>query len=137
MTTNTIKGLAKLIRKGDRVALPGNNIVDPYDIEVYTVEDAWSNFGESEWVYLNVGLDAPIRLHSELSVTKVLGQQNSAGTTMVRIEDHDLKTLRTMLSGKGGTQPYLLRVDQRGDSVAFKVNEGTWTHGMGTAQAPY
>jgi hypothetical protein len=132
MTTNTIKRLAKLIRKGDRVALPGNNIVDPYDIEVYTVEDAWQSDGEN-WTYLNVGLDAPIRLHSELSVTKVLGQQNSAGTTMVRIEGHDLKSLRVMLSGGA----YLLRVDQRGDSVAFKVNEGTWTHGMGTAQAPY
>lgn len=63
---------------------------------------------------------------------------NTAGTTMVRIEGNDLETLRMMLSGKAtGRKTYLLRVDQRSDTVAFKVNEGTWTHGMGKPQPPY
>lgn len=63
---------------------------------------------------------------------------NSAGTSMVRIEGHDLKSLQTMLCSKEtGRKPYLLRVDQRGDTVAFKVNESTWTHGMGKPQAAY
>jgi hypothetical protein len=127
----THKKLAKYIKVGDRIALPGvTGMVDPYDIDIVTVTHVYSDDG---WTYL----EQNYRLDDELSVTVVLPEQNSAGTRMVRIEDHDLKTLRTMLSGKGGTQPYLLRVDQRGDSVAFKVNEGTWTHGMGTAQAPY
>lgn len=63
---------------------------------------------------------------------------NSAGTNMVRIEGHDLEVLREMLSTKAtGLKPYLLRIDQRGDTIAFKVNEGCWTHGMGKPQPPY
>lgn len=66
------------------------------------------------------------------------GWRNSAGTRMVRIEGHDLESLRAMLCSKGtGLKPYLLRVDQRSDSVAFKVNEQTWSHGMGKAQGAY
>src|SRR4051812_10410985 len=48
---------------------------------------------------------------------------NSAGTNMVRIEGQDLKQLRAMLMSDD-RPVYLLRVDQRGDTVAFKVNEG-------------
>jgi len=63
---------------------------------------------------------------------------NSGGTAMVRIEGNDLELLRKMLTSKGtGLKPYLLRVDQRGESVAFKVNEQVWTHGMGKPQPPY
>lgn len=61
---------------------------------------------------------------------------NSAGTNMVRIEGADLKMLRDMLNSRE-RKAYLLRVDQRGDTVAFKVNEGCWTHGLGTAQPSY
>jgi hypothetical protein len=60
------------------------------------------------------------------------------GSKMVRIEGGDLELLRIMLSGSGGhRKPYLLRVDQRGNTVAFKVNESIWTHGMGKHQPPY
>ncbi len=58
--------------------------------------------------------------------------------TMLRIEGSDLETVRAMLNGEHTQSvPYLLRVDLRGDSVAFKVNEGAWTHSMGKPQSPY
>ena len=64
--------------------------------------------------------------------------RNSAGTSMVRIEGHDLESLRNMLgSNATGRKPYLLRVDQRSDAIAFKVNEGCWSHGMGKPQPAY
>jgi hypothetical protein len=61
---------------------------------------------------------------------------------MIRIEGADLEMLKTMLNDterreNGSTPAYLLRVDWRGDKAAFKVNEGCWTHGVGSEQQPY
>jgi hypothetical protein len=58
-------------------------------------------------------------------------------TNMIRIEGRDLEMLKTMLTDKDTRPVYLLRVDWRGDKAAFKVNEGCWTHGVGTEQKEY
>lgn len=60
------------------------------------------------------------------------------GSRMVRIEGHQLETVLNEIQErlKHG-KIYLLRVDQRGDQVAFKFNEGSWSPGLGTHQPPY
>ena len=53
---------------------------------------------------------------------------------MVRIEGKDLELLLKMLDRK---DIRYVRFSWRGDAMAVKVNEGSWTHGLGRMQPPY
>jgi hypothetical protein len=55
---------------------------------------------------------------------------------MIRIEGKQLEDLIAMLTNPD-RPPHLLRINWRGESAAFKVNEGGWTPSMGTKQEPY
>lgn len=56
---------------------------------------------------------------------------------MVRIEGHQLTELRQALSPNRTDPVYLLRIDQRGTHVAYKVNEQGWSPPVGDEQKPY
>lgn len=69
---------------------------------------------------------------------EILAENPPPTTTIVRIEGSALAQLQQMLNPDPKKRTvHLLRVDQRGDSVAFKVNEGIWSPSLGSPQEPY
>ena len=77
--------------------------------------------------------------HTAERLRVILHENRGDGSRMVRIEGRQLKLLMDTFDNArmGVGEIRLLRLDQRGDSVAFKINEGTWSPGLGTHQAPY